>query len=119
MKSIVCALSLALILVSIVSRDRSGRLLNLQTEMALYMLANPQASAAALTSGGEIATFLEQNLDSGTKTALLFVGSNSTNYCLDSANFQDCAKVTANLTAYAVKIASETQVVFSISGRTY
>jgi hypothetical protein len=88
---------------------------NLRTKMMFYMLANPQATAAVLASGAGLATFLEQNLDSGTKATLLFAAAIGGGYCLDRANFQNCADVAATLTAYAIEIDKYDRAVNSLS----
>jgi hypothetical protein len=87
---------------------------NLRAKMMFYMLSNPQATAAVLASGAGLATFLEQNLDSGTKAALL-VAAAIGGYCLDRANFENCADVAATLTAYAIEIDKYERAVNSIS----
>ena len=88
---------------------------NLRTKMMFYMLANPQATAAVLASGAGIAVFLEENLDSGTKAVLLLAAGIGGSYCLDRANFQNCAEVGANLTAYAIEIGKYDRAINSIS----
>lgn len=88
---------------------------NLRANMILYMLANPQASAAVLASGAGLAAFLEENLDSGTKAVLLVAAAIGGGYCLDRDNFQSCAEVAATLTAYAIKIDKYDQAINSIS----
>lgn len=88
---------------------------NLRGKMMFYMLRNPQATAAVLASGAGLAAFLEENLDSGTKAALLFAAAIGGGYCLDRANFQNCAEVAANLTGYAIEIDKYDRAVNSIS----
>lgn len=88
---------------------------NLRGKMMFYMLSNPQASAAVLASGAGLAAFLEENLDSGTKAALLVAAAIGGGYCLDRANFQTCADVAATLTAYAIEIGKYERAVNSIS----
>jgi hypothetical protein len=88
---------------------------NLRTKMIFYMLSNPQATAAVLASGAGLAAFLEENLDSGTKAALLFAAAIGGGYCLDRANFQNCAEVAANLTGYAIEIDKYDRAINSIS----
>ena len=83
--------------------------------MIFYMLANPQATAAVLASGAGIATFLEENVDSGTKAVLLLAAAIGGGYCLDRANFQSCAEVAANLTGYAIEIGKYDRAINSIS----
>jgi hypothetical protein len=88
---------------------------NLRGKMIFYMLRNPQATAAVLASGAGLAAFLEENLDSGTKAALFFAAAIGGGYCLDRANFQNCAEVAANLTGYAIEIDKYDRAVNSIS----
>ncbi len=88
---------------------------NLRAKMMFYMLSNPQASAAVLASGAGLAAFLEENLDSGTKAALLLAAAIGGGYCLDRANFETCADVAATLTAYAIEIGKYDRAINSIS----
>jgi hypothetical protein len=90
---------------------------NLQAELGMYVIANFRPAAAVLASGVGIGAVLQENLDPSTKAAFAFAGAIGTSYCLDSRNFQYCAKVATDMTTYGIKISNYNQAINSISQR--
>jgi hypothetical protein len=94
-----------------------NQLSSVQAQLAIYMLANPQPSAAVLASGAGVAAVIDQNLDAGTKTMIALAGILGIAYCADQANSQYCANVAVNLTNYAIKIDSYNREMSAIERR--
>lgn len=84
--------------------DYQLQLNNLYGEMGMYMVKNPQPSAAAIVSIAGLGTIATESLDADTKAGLAIAGAAGAIYCLDGKNIQHCAEVISNLIGYNVKI---------------
>jgi hypothetical protein len=86
-------------------RARVAQLESTKSDMFLYILDHKLATASIIATGGGLAGFLQENMDSDTRTVVMLVGLVGLAYCVDSmANARECATVTAELGSYAAKI---------------
>jgi hypothetical protein len=97
--------------------DYQLQLNNLSGEMGIYMLKNPQPSAAALASIAGLSAIAAENLDADTKTGLAALGVAGVAYCLDGKNIQYCAEVVTNLIGYSIKIDNYSREIKSIASQ--
>ncbi|WP_310484377.1 hypothetical protein [Chamaesiphon sp. VAR_48_metabat_403] len=97
--------------------DYQLQLNNLSGEMGIYMLKNPQPSAAALASIAGLGAIVTENLDADTKAGLAVLGVAGVAYCLDGKNIQYCTEVMTNLIGYGIKIDNYSREIKSISSQ--
>ena len=97
--------------------DYQLQLNNLYGEMGIYMVKNPQPSAAAIVSIAGLGAIVAENLDADTKAGLAIAGAAGAIYCLDGKNIQHCAEVISNLIGYSVKIDNYSRELNSIARR--
>lgn len=83
----------------------SERKTQLQHELASFLLDHKAATLAVVAAGGGAATFISDNIDEDTKTALRIVGVIGALYCIGNAS--ECADVTAKSVYYGSQIQGE------------
>lgn len=95
--------------------DYQFQLNNLYGEMGIYMVKNPQPSAAAIASIAGLGAIVTDNLDADTRSGLAMAGAAGVIYCLDGKNIQYCAEVISDLIGYSIKIDNYSREINAIS----
>src|SRR5262245_12332227 len=62
----------------------AGQFDKTRLSLIAYILQHKAATAALIASGGGVASFIEKNMDDGTRVILLIAGMLGAAYCLDN-----------------------------------